>query len=130
MIPNTNINEIQIRTEPSLTWAINLDQDQIQGMTDDQQAVAQAIYLILNIERYNYEIYPWGYGIELADLIGKPRDFAIPEIKRRITDALLADDRITSVSDFAFTWTRRSVSASFTARTIYGDIETIREVTI
>jgi hypothetical protein len=130
MIPNTNIDTIEVRTEPGLTWRIDMDKDVIEGMTDDQIAVMQAIYLILNIERYEYEIYPWGYGVELYDLIGQPKDYAIPEIKRRISEALLVDDRITGVSDFSFTWGRGSVATSFTVNTIYGDIESQREVTI
>lgn len=130
MIPNTNITDIEVRTEPGLTWRIDIDKDVIDGMTDDQIAVTQAIYLMLNIERYRHEIYPWGYGVEFSDLIGQPRDYAIPEIKRRIIEALLIDDRITSVTDFTFSWGRGSIGASFTVNTIYGSIESQREVAI
>ena len=59
----------------------------------------QAVYLILNVERYAFPIYSRDYGSELSDLIGTPRDYAISEIKRRITEALTQDDRITSVDD-------------------------------
>ena len=130
MIPKTDIDNIEVRTEPGLTWRIDIDKDVIDGMTDEQIAVTQAIYLMLNIERYRHEIYPWGYGVELSDLIGQPRDYVVPEIKRRITEALLVDDRITGVTDFVFTFNRESIGASFTVSTIYGEIESQKEVAI
>lgn len=90
----------------------------------------KAVYLILNVERYAYPIYSRNYGSELADLIGQPRDYTMSEMKRRITEALLQDDRITSLSDWEFEPGRKSVRASFVVHTIYGDVEVSREVDI
>ncbi len=100
-------------------------------IADDQRdALFQAIYLILNVERYAYPIYSWRYGVELADLIGKPKDYAMSEIKRRITEALMQDDRITAVDDWSFESGRKSVLANFKVYTIYGDLEVTKEVEI
>lgn len=120
----------QIRTQPGLTHRLDMERNCVRGTADGQEAVLQAVYLILNVERYAYPIYSRNYGAELSGLIGKPRDYAMSEIKRRITDALLQDDRITGVSGWEFEAGRRSVRVSFTVHTVYGDVETEKEVDI
>jgi hypothetical protein len=52
------------------------------------------------------------------------------EIKRRITEALEQDDRITSVDTWTFETGRRSVLASFVVHSIYGDLDITKEVAI
>jgi len=83
----------------------------------------QAVYKIVFTERYEYIIYSPNYGVQLKDLFGMPKTFVIPEIKRRITEALLWDDRITRVDTWNFNIPRRGVvDASFRVVTIFGDI--------
>ena len=84
----------------------------------------------MNVERYAFPIYSRDYGSELSDLIGTPRDYAMSEIKRRITEALTQDDRITGVDDWSFETSGRGVRAKFTVNTIYGDLTTEKEVEI
>lgn len=82
------------------------------------------VYMILNTERYEYLIYTWGYGVEFKDLYGEPITYACPEIKRRITEALLMDERIIDVTDFEFDYSNKGeIHTSFTVNTIYGDLE-------
>lgn len=130
MIPkvDNDLLTLEVETQPSLTYALDIEHDRIRGRVDEIEAVKQAIYLILSIERYDYLIYSWNYGVELKDLIGQPKDFVLPEIKRRITEALLQDDRITAVDGFEFETGRRSVHVTFTAHTIFGDTEIGTEV--
>ena len=52
------------------------------------------------------------------------------EIKRRITEALLQDDRITSLDGWTFETGRNWVLARFTVHTIYGDVSAQKEVDI
>ena len=47
-----------VETQPSDTYKLDIEHDRVRGMTDEQDAVRQAIYLILNVERYAYPIYP------------------------------------------------------------------------
>ena len=54
----------------------------------------QAIYKILNTERYQYVMYSWNYGIETLDLYGEPVSWGCPELESRIREALMTDDRI------------------------------------
>ncbi len=129
-IDSINIGEeIEIVEEPTHTWEIK--GNRIIGYTDEIEAMEQAIYLILNIERYKHEIYDWNYGIELADLFGKDKAYVYSELKRRIKEALTTDDRITDVSGFIFESPERSiVHVKFIVHTIFGDIETSKEVSI
>ena len=125
-----NMGSIERKTIPSLTWKIRQDEEQLRGSIDDIEAMRQAIDKILQTERYRFLIYDWNYGIELEDLIGQNATYVIPELKRRIEDALLADDRVTAVTDFSFAQEKDSVSAQFLVHTIFGDITAERTVDI
>jgi len=134
MIPSTTAfldEDFEIEELPTLTYAMNLTANRIRGYTDGQEAMKQAIYKILNTERYQYIMYSWNYGIELIDLYGEPVSYVVPELERRITDALSVDERIESVSDFEFDTSKKGIVAvTFTAHTIFGDIEAEKEVNI
>ena len=105
-------------------------EDRIVGYTDDLEAVKQAIYLILNIERYDYPIYSWDYGIELKDLFGKPIPYVMAELPDRVKEALTMDNRITDVVDFEFERNKNKLHTTFTVKTIYGNVPSSVEVTI
>ena len=66
----------------------------------------------------------------LVDLIGQPKDFVMSEVKRRITEALTQDDRINSVDGWEFESTKKALIVTFTVHSIYGDIETKKEVDV
>lgn len=119
-----------IKEVPSRTFKMNPEREIISGRIDELEAVKQAIYLILSVERYEYLIHSWNYGVELKDLFGQPVSFCLPEIKRRISEALLQDDRITAVDDFDFDVEKGEVTAIFTVTTIYGHVEAKKEVVI
>ncbi len=125
-----NLMEFAIEEQPSRTYKLDIDRGRIRGMTDEADAMLQAVYLILSVERYQYPIYSFNYGVELADLIGQPKDYVMSEAKRRITEALTQDDRIESVDGWAFETTKKSVIVTFTVHTIFGDIETTKEVAV
>ncbi len=68
MIPKSNIDVSEIEIEenqPSLTYALDIENKRIRGKTDNIEAVKQAVYLILNTERYDCLIFSWNYGAEL-----------------------------------------------------------------
>lgn len=132
MIPSTTAfleQDFELEEQPTHTYKMNLESNLIRGYTDDLEAMKQAIYKILLTERYQYIMYSWNYGIELLDLYGEPVSYVCPELERRITEALLWDDRIESVSDFEFDVSKKGVvHVSFTAHTIFGDVQAEREV--
>jgi phage baseplate assembly protein W len=127
-----DINQnITVEESPTKTYKMKLFGDRINGKTDEQEAMKQAIYKILNTERYSYPIYSWNYGIELKDLFGKPKSFCKSEIKRRVKEALLQDERILEVSAFSFEdKKRRELAVTFTAKTIYVEINITKGVQI
>lgn len=97
----------------------------LSGYVDGLESVKQTVFLILNTERYQCPIYSWDYGVELADLVGKPISYVSSEIQRRIIDALIYDERILGVSNFDFEVTgKRTLSVTFIVHTVYGDVET------
>lgn len=127
---NLDLIDFELGEQPSYTHKLDIEGQRVTGMTDKRDALRQTVYLILNVERYAYPIYSRNYGSELADLIGQPMDYAMSEMKRRITDALMQDGRITGVDDWTFETGRKSISARFTVYTIYGALEATKEVEI
>lgn len=127
MIPTTS-NELQEDLEfeqmPGLGFRLNLRNETIAGLVDEVESIRQAIFMILNTERYDYLIYSWDYGVELKDLFGEPVTYACPEIERRVTEALTMDERILDVNSFEFDYSKRGViHVTFTIDTLYGDVE-------
>lgn len=104
MLPTNNINtdDIEIIKDPSLSYKLDLDKERVRKYVDDIESIKQAIYKILNTERYTYTAYNWQYGIELNDLMGKPKSLVKAILPDRIKEALMVDDRIQDVVDFKF----------------------------
>ena len=132
MIPSTVgflDQNFEIEPQPSLTYKMN--ENSVRGLVDEKDAMRQAIFRILQTERYQYVIYPWYYGIETMDLYGEPVTWVCPELERRISEALVVDDRITGVTNFEFDLESKGVvHACFTVKTIYGDIKADKGVKI
>ena len=117
---------------PSKTYRMNIEEETVSGIiTENLEAVRQAVYKILNTERYKHVIYSSDYGVELADLFGKPMPYVIPEIPRRIEEALLVDDRITKVDSFDLQYDKKgNVNCYFVVHSIFGNIEMERSVKV
>jgi hypothetical protein len=132
MIPSTNtilLTDLEVGVQPSKNYKMYIENNIINGHCDNLETMKQVVYKILNTERYKYIIYSWNYGIELMDLFDEPVSYVCPELQRRIEEALLQDDRITSVDDFKFDLSeRRTVKVTFTVHTIFGDIESEKVV--
>lgn len=130
MIPTTDTDllTLEIEQQPGLTYALDIENNRIRGTVDGLDSVRQAVYLMLNTERYRYLIHSWNYGVELQNLIGQDPSYAYPEIKRCIQEALLQDDRITAVDDFEFESRGKKVHVTFTVHSIYGNTETEVEI--
>lgn len=132
MLPNiANITDTAIETEqqPSKTFALDYDKNRIDGFSDGKKAVEHSVYTILNTERYQYLIYSWNHGVELNQLVGQPVSFAVAEIPRLITEALMMDERILDVTDFSFDTSKAGkIVTIFTVHTIFGALEIEREV--
>lgn len=112
--------------KPSKTYRLN--GDRLAGKIDGLEAVAQAVKLILSTERFRYLIYSNDYGVEMDELIGKPRSLVAGDIQRRIEEALGQDDRVTGVEDFELAFDGEAAHIKFTATTQFGGITEERSV--
>lgn len=133
MIPNIDddlMSDVELEKQPTLTYEVKLDEDRIGNYIDGIEAMKQTIYHIINTERYQYLIYSWNYGIELVDLFGKPITYCYPEIKRRVEEALLQDERISEVYDFEFSYLKGDILVRFKVTTDYGEIKAERKVNV
>lgn len=132
MIPSTSgflTTDFELERQPSKTYKMNLEGNTTRGYTDGLEAMKQVVFKILNTERYAYVMYSWNYGIETMDLYGEPVSWVCPELQRRITEALVCDDRIESVTDFDFNLSQKGVvHVSFVVHTIFGDMQAERAV--
>jgi len=123
--------DFEYETQPSRTYKLNIESNTISGgYVDGLDALKQAIYKILNTERFDYLIYSWNYGIEIKNLIGEHVSYAIPEIERVIKEALLQDDRIEEVTDFEFETKKNDVIVKFKVTSVEGVAEIEKVVSI
>jgi hypothetical protein len=108
---------------PSKTYHLNRETNEITGYCDGVEAMKQAVYKALLTERYAWVIYSWNYGSEISSMMGRQMSSVYPEVKRRIEEALLQDDRIKKVRDFSFEKTRNTLHVTFTVESTVGVFE-------
>lgn len=120
---------ITTQRQPSLTWYINKETNQIEGETDGLAAVRQAVEIILNCERFRWQIYQPYSGVEW-DIIGLDPGYAATMLLRRVTDALMVDDRVRGVSNYQYSVEGNVLTASMTIETVYGETQTRVEVNL
>ena len=131
MIPQNSI-DVELTSEEIVETSrtYKMTGNRIQGYTDGLEALKQAVYKVLNTERYEYPIYSFSYGIELESLLGKDPVYVQIELKRRIRECLLRDDRITEVDNFKFEVNGDEIKCTFDVHSIFGNLTASREVTI
>lgn len=132
MIPKTSAfeRELVIKSQPSRTYALDLAQGRVLGMVDGLEAMEQAVYKILATERYENVIYSFRYGTELKGLVGLPMERVCARLEGRIREALLCDDRVQRVEDFAYEVEKEVLRVSFTVVTTEGNVEVKKEVRV
>lgn len=131
MIPDSVIDfDLMVTQVKETSKTYKLSSNKIQGFVDELEALQQAIYKVLNTEKYEYPIYSFSYGIELENLAGKDSTYVKIELKRRIQECLLQDERITKVDNFNFVVTGDEMFCTFDVVSIYGEITISKEVNI
>ena len=111
-------------SQPSRTWYINKETSRIQGERDGWYSVRQAVEVILNVERFRWQIYSPNTGMQWDGLIGQDPGYVAAEIQRRMLDALTMDDRIRGISNFEYSVSGSSMTCSVTVNTVYGETQT------
>lgn len=120
--------EIEYEDMPSKTFIVNKELNRITGTGEGLLAMRQALDIILDSERFLWQIYGSDFGMELNSLIGKEYDYIVSEFPRRIKEAFSMDERIVRLENFVYTKKGDSVIVSFDVITVYGTIG--REVEI
>lgn len=130
VLPTGAMPEVTFRQQPGRTWYIDKTTNRIRGECDDWLAVRQAVEIILNVERFRWQIYRPYSGMQWEGLIGQDPGYVALELQRRITEALTMDDRVRGISNFTYTVTGDQLSASLTVNTVFGEYETSVEVNL
>ena len=130
VLPTGAMPEVTFRQQPGRTWYIDKTTNRIRGECDDWLAVRQAVEIILNVERFRWQIYRPYSGMQWEGLIGQDPGYVASELQRRITEALTMDDRVRGISNFTYTVTGDQLSAFLTVNTVFGEYETSVEVNL
>ena len=107
---------------PSKTWSFDPDTGQVGSWIQGEDALRQAITLRLLTPRYEYLIYSFRYGSELASLIGRDRSYALAAAPALVEECLLEDDRIQKVSSVQTLWDGNALDISFSVQSGDGNL--------
>ena len=130
VLPTGNLPDVTFQQQPDLTWGIDKTTNRIRGTVTGWEAVRQAVEIILNVERFRWQIYRPYSGMQWDGLIGQDPGYVAAELQRRIREALMMDDRVTGISNFAYRVDGDQLVASLTVNTVYGDTDASVEVTL
>lgn len=117
---NAPIEEIE---QPSQTWKLDFEKGKVTRVIDNLEAIKQAVFKILQTDRFQYLIYSFNYGHELDTLIGQNPLFVQSEFTRMIIEALTQDDRITGIENMQIDIEGDRMFARFTVVTQYGSFD-------
>lgn len=96
-----NPDDLNPKNTVSRTWRLDhLRKRVMPDYVDERDALAQAIWINLSIERKGWDIHTDGYGQDFAKLYGKDRTWAKAMVEPYIREALKWDRRIYGLSDF------------------------------
>ena len=108
--------------QPTNTFLIDWSSGQISGMDEGLKAMRQAVEIVLQNERFRWQIYDSNFGTELEDLIGEEYDYIVSELPRRIEEAFSMDSRILSIENFQFAEQGSGKVTVFDVVTVYGTL--------
>lgn len=125
-----DIQNVVFESQPDFTWWRDPDTNRIAGTADGHKAVAQAVEVMLLVERFRWQIYKPFFGMQWEGLLGQNPGYVAAELQRRIREAVAIDDRVTGISDFSYTLSGDTMTAQVTVNTVYGPLNQTVEVTL
>ncbi len=114
--------------QSSRTWRLDWASGRLRGEVDDREAAEQAIKVLMNVERFRWQIFAPETGVQWDGLVGQSPDYVAAQAGRRVEEALLMDDRVTGVSQKACQIEGDALTVELVVQTVYGDVETQLEV--
>ncbi len=133
ILPQSDIDlsqGVEFQDQPSLTWIADPVTQRLRGLGDNYEAVRQTVEIIVNVERFHWQIYTPNFGRDFDGLLGNDPGYVASELQRRLTDAFLPDNRILGISDFSYTFQDTTLTAAVTVNTVFGEVQTALEVTL
>jgi hypothetical protein len=124
-LKNAQVQRVQ---QPSRTWKLDFEAGRITGMIDNLEAVRQAVFKIMQTQRFAQLIYSFRYGNELDRLIGMSPLYVQSEATRFVQEALSTDDRVRGVENVSISLDGDAMTISFTVVTQYGSFQASQEV--
>jgi hypothetical protein len=115
---DVDLDDVEIEDLPTNTFLV--DNEQVAGMNDGLEAMRQAVEIILNVDRFGYQIYTSNFGCELEDLVGESSDYIESVFPGRIRDAFSIDDRILREENYTFTTVGDTMTITFDVVTVFG----------
>ena len=125
-----NIQDVEFQSQPDLTWWRDPDTNRIVGTAEGHKAVAQAVEVMLLVERFRWQIYKPFFGMEWEGLLGQNPGYVASQLQRRIREAVTIDDRVTGIFGFSYTVSGDTMTAQVTVNTVYGPLNQTVEVTL
>lgn len=125
-----NIQDVEFQSQPDLTWWRDPDTNRIAGTAEGHKAVAQAVEVMLLVERFRWQIYKPFFGMQWEGLLGNNPGYVAAQLQRRIREAVTIDDRVTGISGFSYTVSGDTMTAQVTVNTVYGPLNQTVEVTL
>jgi len=119
---------VAFQDQPSLTWIADPVTHRLRGRGGSYEAVRQAVEVIVNVERFHWQIYTPNFGTDFDNLLGRDAGYAASELQRRLADAFLPDNRILGIANFSYTANAGVLTASVIVNTVFGDVGTTLEV--
>ncbi|EGT4532635.1 DUF2634 domain-containing protein [Clostridioides difficile] len=94
-------------------------------IVEGNEAIKVWVYKCIKTNRYEHEVYSWGYGTELSELIGQKysKGLTESEASRYIKEALLVNPYILDVNVKNTKFTDDLLSVDIEISTIYGEVE-------
>lgn len=133
MLPQSSIdltNGIVFQDQPSLTWIADPVTNRLRGRGDGWEAVRQTVEVIVNVERFKWQIYTPNFGTDYDGLLGAGPGYAASELRRRLEDAFLPDSRLLGIKDYTYTFEDVNLAVAFTVLTVFGDVPGSMEVAL
>ncbi|MEH7521680.1 DUF2634 domain-containing protein [Bacillus sp. JJ1503] len=124
--------EEQETIEPSKTYRLGYESNEISGLIDGEEALRQFVVKAIRTARFRFLIYDNQYGSELEELIGADVSLELlqTEIPRVIREALIYDDRVADVVDFEIVRESDKLFVSFRVVTTTGDNVDINDLEV
>ncbi|MBT2626078.1 DUF2634 domain-containing protein [Bacillus sp. ISL-32] len=113
--------------ETSRTYRIDFENGRITNeLITGLEAVKQFVYMALHTERYSYSVFSHDIGNELQEVLSDNETtdaYKKMEIPRLVEEALIYDDRISSVTEFEIEKSGDRFFVSFIVETDEGTLE-------